>query len=358
MPLQVEYLGAARWRSRRLPPDRARRRAGRPPTIFAMGGGGFAMEPDNPALDDYVLGLAPAREPRICLLPTAGGDAEDQIRRFYAAFGDAAVEPTHISLFRLGRAAGGRSASTCSPRTSSTWAAAAWSTCSRSGARTGVDAILREAWRAGVVLAGLSAGSMCWFEAGDHDLERAAGAGAGLGLLPARSSVHYDGEPERRPFYLEAVAARPRPAGYGIDDDAGLLFRGTRLVEVVASRPRERGARVSGVAVAAGRAGRSRTPTRRRAAAQRRRSATPEDPPPRIAGGLRRAAPGASRDRARPRPDRQPDRRQAAGRHAPRGARARAPLARLRRDEPGEEAARRRIRARPRPARACRSAIR
>ena len=96
-----------------MPPDRGdcpppsapqpgARRAGRVPTIFAMGGGGFTMEPENPALDEYVRGLAPAREPRICLLPTAGGDSEDQIRRFHAAFADQLCEPTHVSLFRLG----------------------------------------------------------------------------------------------------------------------------------------------------------------------------------------------------------------------------------------------------------------
>ena len=88
--------------SPRLPPEPGARRAGRVPTIFAMGGGGFTMEPENPALDDYVRTLAPAREPRICLLPTAGGDSEDQIRRFQAAFGDQLCEPTHVSLFRLG----------------------------------------------------------------------------------------------------------------------------------------------------------------------------------------------------------------------------------------------------------------
>jgi dipeptidase E len=85
-----------------LPPEPGARRAGRVPTIFAMGGGGFTMEPGNPALDDYVRTLAPAREPRICLLPTAGGDSEDQIRRFHATFDDQLCEPTHISLFRLG----------------------------------------------------------------------------------------------------------------------------------------------------------------------------------------------------------------------------------------------------------------
>ena len=68
-----------------------------------MGGGGFSMEPENPALDDYVLGLADAPLPRICLLPTASGDGEAQIRQFHATFGARACEPMHISLFRLGR---------------------------------------------------------------------------------------------------------------------------------------------------------------------------------------------------------------------------------------------------------------
>jgi dipeptidase E len=57
------------------------------PTIFAMGGGGFSMEPENPALDDYILGLAAAPVPKICLLPTASGDGEAQIRQFHATFG-------------------------------------------------------------------------------------------------------------------------------------------------------------------------------------------------------------------------------------------------------------------------------
>ena len=67
-----------------------------------MGGGGFSMEAEASVLDDYVLSLAPAREPRICLLPTAGGDSEEQIRRFRIAFGDRLCEPSVISLFRLG----------------------------------------------------------------------------------------------------------------------------------------------------------------------------------------------------------------------------------------------------------------
>jgi len=222
------------------------RRAGRVPTIFAMGGGGFTMEPGNPALDEYVLTLAPAREPRICLLPTAGGDSEDQIRRFHTAFGDQLCAPTHISLFRLGSrpvplrehllaqdviyVGGGSMVNLLA-----LWRA------------HGLGAVLREAWQAGIVLAGLSAGSMCWFEWG---VTRSLGPPAvtrGLGFLPGSNSVHYDGEPVRRPFYLDAVAHGALPAGWGVDDGAGLLFQGTRLVEAVAARPGARAFRVHAV---------------------------------------------------------------------------------------------------------------
>jgi len=95
------------------------------------------------------------------------------------------------------------------------------------------------------VLAGLSAGSMCWFEGGvTMALGRPVPA-AGLGFLPGSNSVHYDGEPVRRPAYLAAVAAGALGPGYGVDDGAGLLFRGTRLAEVVASRAGARAYRVT-----------------------------------------------------------------------------------------------------------------
>jgi peptidase E len=221
-----------------LPPEVARR-AGRAPTILAMGGGGFTMEPDIPALDDFVLSLAPAREPRICLLPTAGGDSEAQIHRYYATFGDRSCEPTHVSLFRLGAnpvplrehllaqdviyVGGGSMVNLL----------AIWHA-------QGLDAILREAWQRGIVLAGLSAGSMCWFEYGITTSTGRPGITHGLGFLPGSNSVHYDGEPERRPVFLEAIRAGAIPGGWGTDDGAALLFRGARMTEVVASRPHAR----------------------------------------------------------------------------------------------------------------------
>jgi peptidase E len=213
------------------------------PTIFAMGGGGFCMEPENPALDDYILGLARSPLPKVCLLPTASGDGEGQIRQFHATFGARACEPRHIALFRLGihpvplretllaqdviYAGGG----------SMLGLLAVWRA-------LGLDAILRECWQAGVVLAGLSAGAMCWFEWGISTSLGAPAPAPGLGLLPGSLSVHCDGEPQRLPVYREAVRAGTVPPGWAADDGVGLLFRGRELADVVSSRPRARALRV------------------------------------------------------------------------------------------------------------------
>ena len=116
-------------------------------------------------LDDYVLSLAPAREPRICLLPTAGGDSEEQIRRFSIAFGDRLCETSHVSLFRLGHRPVSLRDHLLSQHVIYVGGGSMINLLALWRAH-GLDVILREAWQAGIVLAGLSAGSMCWFEHG------------------------------------------------------------------------------------------------------------------------------------------------------------------------------------------------
>jgi peptidase E len=204
-----------------------------------MGGGGFTAGPDDPALDELVLSLTSSRRPRVCLLPTAGGDSEHQIRRFYETYGDRLCEPSHISLFRLGRhpvplrehllaqdavyVGGGSLVNLLA-----IWRA------------QGLDAILREAWQQGVVLAGLSAGSMCWFEWGVTTSSGTPATAPGLGFLPGSNSVHHDSEPGRRPVYLGAVRSGAIPGGWAVDDGAALIFRDTQLEEVIAARPHSR----------------------------------------------------------------------------------------------------------------------
>jgi peptidase E len=215
-------------------------------TILAMGGGGFTMEPANPLLDDYLLTLSGAAEPRILFLPTASGDTTTQINAFYDRYGGRPCAPKHVSLFRLDELdrpledlvlaqdvvyVGGGSMRNL---------LAIWRAHQ-------LDRILVRACRRGIVMAGVSAGAMCWFEGG---VTRSGGAPeplAGLGLLPGSLTVHADGEPERLPVWLQCVRSGELPGGWAADDGVGLLFRGTRLQRVVSSRPGAQAQRVDAV---------------------------------------------------------------------------------------------------------------
>ena len=99
----------------------------------------------------------------------------------------------------------------------------------------GVDGALRQAWEAGVVLAGVSAGSICWHTGGTTDsfgpvLRPVTN---GLGFLPYDNGVHYDNETRRRPLVHQLVADGTLGRTYCTDDGVGLLYRGTELVEAV-----------------------------------------------------------------------------------------------------------------------------
>ncbi len=205
------------------------------------------MEPSNPLLDYYLLTLSPARTPKILFLPTASGDTTTQINAFYDRYGGRDCTPRHVSLFRLADLdeplervvlaqdvvyVGGGSMRNL---------LAIWRAHE-------VDRILTRAWRDGVVMAGLSAGAMCWFEGG---VTRSAGTPeplAGLGLLPGSLSVHADGEPERLPAFLACVRAGALPGGWAADDGVALLFRGRRLERLVSSRPGAAAERVDAIA--------------------------------------------------------------------------------------------------------------
>ncbi len=208
--------------------------------ILAMGGGGFTMHERGVALDRLVLTLTGKAVPKVCFLPTASGDPREQVTRFHERFDYWPCEPTILSLFHLGRDridpvkhllsqdaiyVGGGSMRNMM---------AIWR-------EHGIDEAMRDAWHAGVVLAGLSAGAMCWFQSGISMSGGAPEPVRGLGLLAGSLSVHLGGEPERLPAFRAAVAAGELPAGLACDDGAALVYEGTRLRECVSSHP---GARV------------------------------------------------------------------------------------------------------------------
>ena len=211
--------------------------------IVTMGGGGFLMEPDNPRLDDYVLGLAGVDRPRVLFVPTASGDSPSMIERFHLELGDRA-ECAILSLFQrddgdlrdevmaaqVVYVGGGNTANLI----------AIWRL-------HGLDVILREAAASGVILAGVSAGALCWFESGITDSfgPRLARLGDGLGFLPGAFAPHYDGDPGRRPMLRRMVGSGELPDAWAADDYCALSFEDGALVEIVASRPGARAYRVT-----------------------------------------------------------------------------------------------------------------
>jgi dipeptidase E len=217
----------------------------RPPQIVAFGGGGFSMEWGNPLLDDHVLALTGVGHPKVCFLPTASGDADHYVVRFYRAFSASRCAPSHISLFRRETGVGDPRAHLLAQdliyvgggslvSLMGTWRA------------HGIDVALREAWRSGVVLCGGSAGSLCWFTHAVSSFHEGTPRRLdGLGFLPWSNAVHYCDEPGRRSAFLEAVGAG-MPPGFGVGDAAALHFVDTDLAEVVSSRPEARARYVYG----------------------------------------------------------------------------------------------------------------
>src|SRR5579872_7424344 len=173
--------------------------------IVTMGGGGFSMEPDVPLLDNYILSLARSPRPRICFVPTASGDSENYCFRFYESFSRQNCIPAHLPLFvrkpwdlrefvleqDVIYVGGGNTVNLLA-----VWRA------------HGLDKILREALGNGAVLCGLSAGAICWFEAGVTDSfgPTLAAIRNGLGFLTGSACPHYDGQPTRRPAFQKFVA--------------------------------------------------------------------------------------------------------------------------------------------------------
>lgn len=102
----------------------------------------------------------------------------------------------------------------------------------------GLDEILTEAWQRGVVLAGGSAGGLCWHEGGTTASRgpEISALADGLGLVPGSLAVHYDSDPRRRPAHQAAVASGELPEGYALEEGTGLVYRGTTLVDVVSER--------------------------------------------------------------------------------------------------------------------------
>jgi dipeptidase E len=214
----------------------------KPRQIVALGGGGFTRFYNDPKMCTYILELAGRATPKICFVPTASGDDAASIEFFYKMATRLGAKPSYLSLFEQPReplesyvqrhdviyVGGGNTRNMLI-----LWRA--W----------GLDGILRSAYERGVVLAGDSAGALCWFRGGVTDSypSRYAQLG-GLGWLRGSFCPHYDVEAKRKPIYRKLVRSGRLPGGYAADDHVGLHFVDERLCAILSSRREARAHRL------------------------------------------------------------------------------------------------------------------
>jgi peptidase E len=216
------------------------------PTILATSGGivpgrrsRWAIGP----LTDYAIELAgvSSRAPRVCYVGTASGDRPDSIAEFYSAALERGLSPSHLQLFMMPNVDDMRELLLGQDVVwvfggSVAGLLAMWRL-------HGVDEIMREARQAGVVLTGVSAGSICWHLGGTTDSfgPQLRPVTNGLGFVPFSNGVHYDSEPERRPLFQSLIADGTLPAGYATDDGTGVVYRRTEFAEAVRETARRAG---------------------------------------------------------------------------------------------------------------------
>lgn len=205
--------------------------------ILATSGGFLAtdrwgvMKPGGLILE--ALRLTGADRPRVCLVMTASGDNESYLARSYAALADLGCDVDHLALFTMPN----RDPEEVLARSDLVWVGggsvanllALWRL-------HGVDTAMQAAWQRGTILAGVSAGSICWHAGGPTDSfgPQLKVVTDGLALLPYGNGVHYDSEEQRRPLLQRVVGDGLLPTSYATDDRIGILYEGTEATRVLA----------------------------------------------------------------------------------------------------------------------------
>jgi peptidase E len=210
------------------------------PHILAIGGGSFVPDgregrAPSPLLR-YAFDLTGQDRPRICFLATAIGDCAEYVARFYASFAAMDAEVSHLALFPMPNVPDMRSHLLNQDLVYVSGGSVAnllalWRL-------HGLDEILFDVWQSGVVLAGQSAGALCWHVGGNTDSfgPRLRPLTDGLGLLPYSCGVHYDSDPQRRPLLQQLVGEGTLPSGYAADESVALHYVGTEFVQAVSYR--------------------------------------------------------------------------------------------------------------------------
>ena len=187
--------------------------------IIAIGGGGFGRNPGEGVIEKYILDQANKKSPNICFIPTATGDNEAYKVNYYATFSKLECKPTHLDFFKrtpdlksLIQAqdvifvGGGNTKSML----------AVWKDWQ-------LNEILREAYEAGVIMCGVSAGAICWFDRGVTDSwSKELKIMDCLGFVKGACCPHYDEEPERKPFVSKSLSNNDMDSCYSVDGGCAL----------------------------------------------------------------------------------------------------------------------------------------
>jgi peptidase E len=208
------------------------------PTILATSGGlkqGTRTFVEFAPLIHYALELSgvSGRPPKLCMVGTASGDQQTWKAWEHDAAQAAGIALTHFDLFPM--------PNTADPAGLLGDADAVWVNGGSVANLLAVwrlhelEPVFRQVWEAGVVLAGVSAGSLCWHVGGTTDSfgPELRPVTNGLGFLPYSNGVHYDSEAQRRPLLQKLIAEGTLPDGYATDNGVGLVYRGTAMVEAV-----------------------------------------------------------------------------------------------------------------------------
>ena len=187
--------------------------------IIAIGGGGFGRNPGEGIIENYILNQSNAKKPNICFIPTATGDNEAYKNNYYATFTKLNCNPVHLDFFKRTPdlqslineqdvifVGGGNTKSML----------AVWKD-------WGLDLILHEAYKNGVVMSGVSAGAICWFEQGITDSwSKDLKVMDCLGFVKGACCPHYDEEPQRRPSLKKFLSQQILESCYAVDGGSAL----------------------------------------------------------------------------------------------------------------------------------------
>jgi aminopeptidase N len=198
--------------------------------IIAIGGGGFGRSPGEGVIEKYILDQSDKEKPHICFIPTATGDNEAYKVNYYSTFSKLNCSPIHLDFFKrtpdleelikhqdIIFVGGGNTKSML----------AVWKD-------WGLDLILKEAYERGVIMCGVSAGAICWFEEGVTDSwSEELKVMDCLGFVKGACCPHYDEEPQRRPSLSKFLTEGVMQSCYAVDGGCALHIENEEVYKAV-----------------------------------------------------------------------------------------------------------------------------